>query len=266
MIRWCWQKAVTIWKVLHRGPQRQFRLVLRFGLITFAVSAGYAIAILIELKAYLWSGVGFLILLGATLGEFVFGDVLAERRYPYQTEKKLQTLEDRLGAKVVAQAREKIGRTIATLKACDTGSVSGTVHLIVDLQPSAESPVRRGLMQLTDYVGARTGGKGRITPLEKGVIGRCARTGAAEFVNFASEEEYFSRMVREFGFSESETRTHSKTARSYLAHPLRSDGVVIGVLYLFTTEPQVFPYAADATHLSGVAEDLVGLLKVVALI
>jgi hypothetical protein len=266
MISWCIGAIASLWKALHRRTQRQFRLALRFGLITFAVSAGYAIAILIDVGEYMWSGAAFVVLLVATLGEFVFGDVLAERRYPYQTEKKLQALEDRLGSKVVGEAREKIGRAILTLTACDPSSVSGTVHLIVDLQPTAESPVRRGLMQLTDYIGPRRGGKGRITPLEKGVIGRCARTGMVEFVNFASEVEYFSRMVSEFGFTDLETRSHTKTARSYFAHPLRSDGTVIGVLYLFSTEPQVFPYAADTVYLSRTADDLVGLLKVVALI
>jgi hypothetical protein len=246
--------------------KRAFRLTLRGVLVTFGLVSGYAITILVDKKMYGWSATAFALLWVATIVEFVLGDYLAEKRYPYETEKKLRMLEERLGGNVVQEAKDKIRRTIDTFRVCDRSKVSGTLHIIVDLQPTAESAVRYGLMQLTDYVGNQTGGKGRITTLEKGVIGRCARTELRECVNFGSRSEYFLKMVGEFGFSKREAKSHTTAARSYLAQPLVRDGDTIGVLYFVSTEPQTFPLAAKEVQLVSVAQDLVSLLKAVSII
>jgi hypothetical protein len=252
-------ESILFWK---RWTRRRKRMVIRVALIFFGLATGYTITILVNEKHYGRSSAVFVLLVAVTLLEFVFVDYFAERRYPHETEKILTLLEERLGHKTVEVLREKLDRTIDTFRACEKERISATVHVIVNLTATAESVNRRGLMQLTDYVGYRGGQKGRITPLERGVIGRCARTGRTESVNFADDAEYLTRMVREFGYSVDETELHTKSARSYLAHPvLSAAGVPLGVLYFFSTEPQIFPGAAKETNLVAVAKDIRGLLQ-----
>jgi hypothetical protein len=247
--------------------RRRYRLGLRGILVSVGLVSGYAVTLLVDSGAYLWSLPVFSILLVATLVEFVFADYLAERRYPHDTERKLDLLEHSLGSQAVDELRSKIQRTISSFEACDQSCISGTVHVTVDLMPSAESPKRNGLIQLTEYVGSSGGSKGRITTLEKGIVGRCARTGRREVVNFTDQEDYLNRMVQEFGFTKEEAASHTTSARSYVAEPLMSaDERPIGVLYFFSTEPQVFPHAAGGTELSEVAQDMVAILRTVSIV
>ena len=166
----------------------------------------------------------------------------------------------------VQAIEEKLRRIIGNFQACDTSQVSGTVHIIVELTPSPEVRGRNGLLQLTHYVGPYGGSKGRITPLEKGLIGRCARTGKTEVVNFSDVDEYRRRMVEEFGYSNAEAEGHTTVARSYMAEPLALGGEVVGVIYFFSPEPQVFPHAARDSNLSSSAQDLVDLLKTASIV
>lgn len=68
-------------------------------------------------------------------------------------------------------------------------------------------------------------------------------------------------MVSEFGFSSQELGSHTTTARSYLAYPLRFRGSTIGALYFFSTEPQVFPRAVDPEELERSAGNVIGVLR-----
>jgi hypothetical protein len=250
--------------------RQQFRLLLRGIAIFFITVSGFAVGLLMELHLFWWSGLPFAVLLLSTIFEFILGDYFAERNYPFETEKKLDLLERRLGARAVESISEKLMRIIQGCKACDTSQISGTVHIIVELTPTPESVYRHGLLQLTDYVGPYGGSKGRITTLEEGVIGRCARTGKTEHVNFADKDEYYRRMVEEFGFSKKEASLHTTIARSFIAEPLilktETEYKIIGVLYFFTTEMQAFPQAFREINLKEKALDLVDLLKTIALI
>jgi hypothetical protein len=80
-------------------------------------------------------------------------------------------------------------------------------------------------------------------------------------VNFRSLDEYRDRMVREFGFTHQEVARHTTAARSYLAYPIRDKGEIIGIMYFFSTEPQVFPHAVNSQRLSDTAESILGLLR-----
>jgi hypothetical protein len=246
--------------------RRQFRLALRGALIFVGVASGYAVAVLVQLCLFWWSAIPFMVLLMASTVEFVLADYLAEQNYPIETEHKIEILERRLGARAVEAIEEKLRRIIATFQACDTSQVSGTVHIVVELTSTPETRAPYGLLQLTNYVGPYGGSKGRITPLEKGIIGKCARTAATETVNFSGADDYRVRMVREFGFSRKEAEMHTTIARSYIAQPLLLGSDIIGVLYFFSAEPQVFPHAARGSNLSSSAEDLVDLLKTVAIV
>jgi len=68
-------------------------------------------------------------------------------------------------------------------------------------------------------------------------------------------------MVEESGFAKGEAESHTTIGRSYLAEPLFHGPKVIGVLYFFTSEPQVFPYAAGECDLASDAKDLIDILK-----
>jgi hypothetical protein len=223
-------------------------------------------SLLIQQQIYVFSAIPFVIVLAATLSEFVFADILAEHRYPYTTELKLLQIEQKLGISAAHQVQEKLRRTIDSLSACDKTLVSAVVHLVIDLMPTADSSERRGLMQVTDYVGVAKGSKGRITAMEKGIIGRCARTGRIEVVNFRDSKDYLSRMVSEFGFLATEATKHTRSARSYLAVPLKIESEVRGVLYLFSPEAQIFPGAARDSRLDDTAKDIVGLLQTASIL
>jgi hypothetical protein len=235
--------------------------------VSVVVAAGYTIGLLLQLSFFWWSALPFVLLLVASIAEFVLGDYLAEQTYPIETERKLELLERQLGTRAIETIEDKLRRIIASFRACDTSRVSGTVHIVISLTPSPEEPLRFGLLQLTNYVGPLGGRKGRVVPLENGIVGRCARTTKTEVVNFATLEEYQRRMVAEFGFSWSQVAEHTSVARSYLAEPLLVDSKkLIGVLYFFSSEPQVFPHAARESNLPNSALDLVDLLKTVAII
>ena len=140
------------------------------------------------------------------------------------------------------------------------------MHILAELVSTADHRSRQGLLQLTNYVGPEGGKKGRITLINQGIIGRCARTGALETVGFADQEEYAASMVREFGFTQKEANSHTRTARSYLTFPLKHDDRTVGVLYFFTPEPQVFPRAARVDSLKAAAREIVNYLVLADLI
>jgi GAF domain-containing protein len=73
-------------------------------------------------------------------------------------------------------------------------------------------------------------------------------------------------MVREFGYTRQEIERHTKTGRSYWAEPLRFNGEFVGVLFLFSTEAQVFPRAADGRRFQSIAGNVAGILKAASII
>lgn len=253
-------------KAVGIRTRRQFRLALRAAAIIIGACSGYAVALLLTKSLLWWSVIPFLILLFSTVFEFILADLLTEHRHPFDTEKKLDLLERKLGARAVQNISQKLERIIMNFKACDQSKISGTVHLVVEMAPSPEGKLRYGLLQLTNYVGPRGGSKGRITTLDQGIIGRCARTGRIEHVNFADEAEYRNRMVEEFGFSKEEAELHTAIARSYIAIPIITESRIVGVLYFFSTEPQVFPIAASDSNLMEKTQDLLDVLRTASIV
>lgn len=255
-----WTKKVGI------RTRRQFRLTLRAIAIIIGACSGYAIALLLLKPLVLLSVIPFIILLFSSFFEFILADLITEHSYPFDTEKKLDLLERKLGDRAVQSISQKLERVITSFKACDQSKISGTVHLKVELAPSPEEKLRYGLLQLTNYVGPRGGNKGRIATLYQGIIGRCARTARIEHVNFADEAEYRNRMVDEFGFSKEEAALHTAIARSYIAIPIVKESLIVGVLYFFSTEPQVFPAAARDVNLMEQTKDILDVLRTASIV
>jgi hypothetical protein len=221
--------------------------------------AGYWVAILVQENMYRAGFYVALLVIASTLMELVVGDLWTRSRFPASTQTLLSRLEinfERVNQHIPAYVQQLID----TLTNCDVQRVSGTVHLRVPLNTLSEDR-EEALVQLTGYAGAGRGGAWRFTAATKGIIGRCLRTGAQQIVNFASEAEYLERMVLEFGFSQRETATHTRDARSYLAYPIRTRSGLIGVLYLFSTEVQVFPRAVNETRLEGTAATIAAFLE-----
>ena len=106
------------------------------------------------------------------------------------------------------------------------------------------------------------GKRWRFTSTTKGIIGRCYRLGIGVYVNFIGEDEYNQRMVSEFGFTKDEVAKHTKEARSYYAYPILMNNDVIGILYLFSTEPQVFPRTISQEKIQNAANQIIELLEV----
>ena len=246
--------------------RREYRLLLRLIAIIFVTGSGYAVALLLAETKLWWSALPFAMLVIFTIFEFVLADRITERRYPIETEAKLDLLERTLGTRAVESISDKLRRIILAFKPCDQSCISGAVHVVVELDPTLGGRTRSGLLQLTEYFGPWRGSKGRITTLDQGIIGRCVRTGQIEHVNFSDEAEYRNRMVKEFGFSKKEADSRANIARSYLAVPLIIESQPVGVLYFFSTEPQVFPVAARDSDLEAQAKDVLDVLKTASIV
>lgn len=244
---------------------RSFRLLLRGVALVGGLLLAFVINILMELHLFLYALPCLVMGVGIAALEFMVADVWAERTFPFETERKLALMEERLGATIIANISNRLVQTIAELEACDQTRVSATVHIVGELPSASSFQIPSGLIQLTDYVGSDGGKKGRITHINQGVIGRCARTKQLETVDFANEAEYSELMVREFGFTAAEAEKHTKRGRSYLAYPLLKDNKLVGVLYFFSTEPQVFPLAARNLQLTDVAREIVNDLEIAQL-
>ena len=241
-------------------PWRLFRLRFRLYSVFFGLLSGFWAGVFIQENLYqlaFWAALGTIV---STVVELIVADLWTQSRFPASTRTLLGRLQinyDRVNEHVPIYVQELIN----SLRGCDTKKISGTVHLRVPLN-TLSGEREEALVQLTGYAGAGYGGKAwRFTPASKGVIGRCLRTGCQETVNFASEDEYQKRMVAEFGFSRGEAGTHTKTARSYLAEPIVATDGFVGVLYLFSTEENVFPRAADMTRLEGAAQRIAAFLE-----
>lgn len=242
---------------------RSFRLTIRALALILGLYCAFRVGVFIQkghFSTALWWHLGVML---SAIVEFVFAGVLADRSFPFDTERKLALMEKRIGADAITAMSKRLSETIAGFHGCNTKMVSATVHIVAELSATTDQRVRKGLLQLTDYVGLEGGKKGRLTLITQGVIGRCARTRQIETVGFADEQEYLDAMVRCFGFTKQEAERHTKTARSYLAVPLLRGDTFLGVLYFFTSEPQVFPRAADLDRLRMVADWTADLINVV---
>ena len=152
------------------------------------------------------------------------------------------------------------------MKGCYKPNVNATIHLKVFYYSGSDDKVVSGLVQITDYYGQQKGGLWRVTGSYKGIIGRCLRTKKSEWVNFTSDNEYEERMVKEFGFTVEEMQSRTSSARSYWAQPIFKVNEVVGVLYLFTPEMQVFPRAANINTMESNAKDIAALLSTARII
>lgn len=240
------------------SPWRLFRLRVRFWFLFVGLLSAFVASVLIQDGRYEWAFWVALAAIASSLFELVVGDLWARRRYPASTQTLLERLEINFD-RVNQHVPEFVRQLIDSLRGCDSARVSGTVHLRVPLY-TVSGDSEEALVQLTGYTGA--GGRPwRFTPASKGIIGRCLRTKRQESVSFASEAEYRVRMVSDFGFLPAEAGAHTTTARSYLAQPIVAGGTLVGVLYLFSTEPQAFPYAVDTKALETAASNIAAFLE-----
>jgi hypothetical protein len=252
--------------VLEWVPRRRrFRILLRLVFLIVGIVAGFFIAVLMEEKYYVWAGIVAIAVFFASVGEFILADVITERRYPVQTEKILVSLERRIPA-IEKELAEELSCIKNTLRGCDVREVSATLHLKVSVYSPIDERPEDAFVQVLNYQGGFGGSRWRITPCTKGVIGRCLRTCQPEFVNFSTVDEYNERMVKEFGFTPKEAKERTMSARSYWAHPVLMQNDLIAVIYLFSTEPQVFPQAADITSLNQSARHVSNLLHAAGVI
>lgn len=254
-------KLVKVLNEVGLSTHRRFRLTIRafalgLGLLaTFKVSSSF-----VDGKGSIW---WYMLLCFSAIIEFIFADVLAERSFPFDTERKLALLEKGNGKNAIKKITSRLKTLIEGLNACDVTQVSATVHVFVELASTSDQRVRMGLMQLTDYVGPAKGPKGRIVMITQGVVGRCARTGNMEVVDFADQIDYTNAMISEFGFTKKEAKSHSQYARSYLAYPLERDEEIVGVIYLFSPEPQIFPHSVERVSLQNAATEFVNYLDLI---
>jgi len=247
------------------SPRKRLKIIIRFIAILIAFAGTFFAAINIQKFEFRIAFFFSLLVVLASIIEFIISDILTEKIYPLRTQQLFNTLELKL-ARVRDGVITKLREAVENLKGCDKNHVNVTVHLKVNFFSSIDDKIETGLVQLTDYYGNSSGASWRITSCYKGIIGRCLRTGEPEYVNFANEEEYEDRMIKEFGFTKSETEARSKNARSYYAYPIIINNQLIGVLYLYSTDFQVFPNSVDERKIASVSRDITMLLKAASIV
>jgi hypothetical protein len=231
--------------------------------LLLAAPATYLFAVLIQEKDWAWSLVPAAVLALLSVGEFVVADVLIDSRFPRESAEFLERLQQRLaGTSTHDEVRAALSACVESFTGLDKDKVSSTVHLTVNVAEVGTSETVLGLVQISDYTRPDLGGRRwRVLKATQGIVGRCARMGEMVHVNFRDAVDYQRRMVAEFGFTKEETARHTTTARSYLAVPITSAGSLVGVMYFFSTEPQVFPIAADRAELSRAAATVASLFR-----
>lgn len=244
---------------------KSLRLSIRFIALVAGLYSVFRVATFIQKGHYDTAEFWHIGVIFTAIVEFVFADVFTDHAFPFDTERKLTLMEQRIGENAIRAISDRLAEMISEFHGCDKSLISATVHIVAELSATSDQRVRKGLLQLTDYVGPDGGKKGRVTLMTQGVIGRCARTAQVEIVGFADEKEYLDAMVKSFGFTAQEAARHTKAGRSYLAVPLVRDDIVIGVLYFFTSEPQVFPRAANLGLLRLAAKSIAELIGVIGL-
>jgi hypothetical protein len=263
------------WRTLSRS--RRFRLKLRFWSILLGGAGGLTFAVLLQLRLWSWVWIPVLAAGAASFVEFLIADLLTESKFTPTSARRLDLLQQALTDGADKRIEHAIAGCIRRFHGCRTDLVKGTVHLLVSRQLNDESETVETMIQLTEYADAgHAGQRWRDTPTTKGIVGQCFREQQKVFVNFADRDEYELRMVREFGFTRAEMAKHDIDGRSYLAFPLqrkveaeergvpRSEGGGAvhfeGVLYFYSPEPQVFPWAAGDEALNDAAEQVLDQL------
>ena len=248
-----------------RTRRQKFRLKIRAGALVVGFGAALATSILISEHYYWWASVPAALVLLASVVEFVFGDAVTEQQYPARTAAILESYESRI-QNVHNQLLEQLGFAIESLRGCDIQKVNGTLHLVVQLYSPTSNDLEDAFVQITTYSGKLGGSRWRFASVAEGVIGRCFRTREPEWVNFATQEEYDDRMVREFGYTHQDVKRHTGTGRSYWAQPLLIKKEFVGVMFLFSTELQTFPRAVDRAKLESIATAISESLRAAAII
>ena len=89
---------------------RSFRLTIRTIALLVGLYSAFHLSVFLEKKEFEIAWYVFLVVIVAAFVEFVFADVLVDRSFPFDTERKLALMEKRLGAQVI----EAITSTAAT--------------------------------------------------------------------------------------------------------------------------------------------------------
>lgn len=251
---------------LLRGMSRRkrYRVFARLGTILAAAVAAYAFSLLIQERSYLWALVPAVVLAIASLAEFVVTDLLLDKRFPPESAALLERLQQKLTTTSIHdEIVSALNSCVSGFRGCDPSKISSTLHLCIDVISDTGSEAVPSLVQVARYTRPSLGGpRWRILSPAVGLVGRCLRLDELVWVNFRDRSEYDHRMVAEFGFAPEDVQQHTTSARSYLAAPLHDGGRLVGVLYFFSTEPQVFPVAADRGQLARAGQEVLRLLRV----
>ena len=241
--------------------RKRYRMRFRFGAIMVATVSTFFASIYFEEQLYNWALIPMTVLLIVSVSEFVFADIITDRKYPKRTGDILERLE-RCLHDFEKHITDSINDVIQNLDVTDKTKVTGTFHLEVEKYTDGSSDdTESALVQIVKYTSRLGGRQWRLRSITKGIIGRCLRLQTEDYANFADQNEFNERMIKEFGFTRGELAKITENGRSYYAHPVFSGKKVIGVLYLFSTETNIFPKAIKPGDINCCCKSIAGFLN-----
>jgi len=258
-------------KVFSSVEIKTYRMIYRAIFLILGFFSVFCMSILIQENKYKLALIPGICALICSLLEFVFGEMIVEKSYPSETKRILRAV-DNMSEQVSESLINCIKNIIDNLTGCDKSLVQATIHLRIDVNKTKDDNSRVfGLLQILpyyhlgmtheDYINSKDK-RGRMLQSYKGIIGRCLRTENVECVTFSTVEEYNYRMINDFGFTKNEIKNHTFSARSYFAAPFKSQEQLIGMIYLFSKEPQVFPKAIEMAKFYKEASHVLDILKI----
>ena len=239
-------------QALRDLPDRQrYRTIARLAFLLLAAISAYVFAVLLQEEEYLWALVPGALIGLLSVFEFVLADIFLDSRFPRETAIFLERLQRKLSTTSTHdEILRVLGDCVDSLAGCDKERVTSTLHLTIETS-------RSGNISDDDWASADFR-LHQVRPRRQAVAShegdtRDRWTMRAPRGDGSCQLSYGGGISpadgQEFGFTRAEADRRTSDARSYLAVPVLSAGSLVGVMYFFSTEPQVFPVAADRAAL-----------------
>src|SRR5262245_36347199 len=114
---------MSVLRAIRITTHRRLRLTLRLIALTMGLGAAYFVSVRMEMHELTGAARLYGVVLAAALLEFMIADVLSDRSFPFDTERKLALMEKRLGRDAIKAISNRLEAQIAELQGCERSLV-----------------------------------------------------------------------------------------------------------------------------------------------